>query len=116
MSRRLDKSWTVVASYQTSEADRCVDVFSRPEGTFGFEEFRRDPEDMGCGRLRPSTHARSLEVLPPRRLPPDSRCRGWPPFPSSGEMLAGPYNMPFDPTVNLPRLRLGRLPAGQRRR
>ena len=25
----------------------AVDVFSRPEGTFGFEEFRRDPEDMG---------------------------------------------------------------------
>jgi len=47
MSRRLNRSWTVLASYQTSEADRCVDVFSRPEGTFGFEEFRRDPEDMG---------------------------------------------------------------------
>jgi hypothetical protein len=24
-----------------------VDIFSRPDGTFGFEEFRRDPEDMG---------------------------------------------------------------------
>ena len=48
MSSRLDKSWTVVASYQTPEADRCVDVFSRPDGTFGFEEFRRDPEDMGA--------------------------------------------------------------------
>jgi hypothetical protein len=48
MSRRLNRSWTVLASYQTPEADRCVDVFSRPEGTFGFEEFRRDPEDMGA--------------------------------------------------------------------
>jgi hypothetical protein len=38
----------VLASYQTSEANRCVDVFSRPDGTFGFEEFRRDPEDMGA--------------------------------------------------------------------
>jgi hypothetical protein len=38
----------VLASYQTSEAERCVDVFSRPDGTFGFEEFRRDPEDMGA--------------------------------------------------------------------
>jgi hypothetical protein len=47
MSSRLDKSWVVVASYQTPEADRCIDVFSRPGGTFGFEEFRRDPEDMG---------------------------------------------------------------------
>lgn len=27
--------------------DRCVDIFRRPDGTFGFEEFRRDAEDMG---------------------------------------------------------------------
>jgi hypothetical protein len=51
MSSRLDKSWTVLASYQTLEADRCVDLFSRPDGTFGFEEFRRDPEDMGAWTL-----------------------------------------------------------------
>jgi hypothetical protein len=25
-----------------------VDIFSRRDGTFGFEEFRRDPEDMGA--------------------------------------------------------------------
>lgn len=25
-----------------------MDVFLRPSGTFGFEEFRRDPEDMGA--------------------------------------------------------------------
>lgn len=31
----------------SSERDRCVDVFVRPDGTFGYEEFRRDPEDMG---------------------------------------------------------------------
>jgi hypothetical protein len=24
----------------------CVDIFRRPDGTFGFEEFGRDPEDM----------------------------------------------------------------------
>ena len=48
MSSRLDKSWRVLASHQPPEADRCVDVFSRPNGTFGFEEFRRDPEDMGA--------------------------------------------------------------------
>jgi hypothetical protein len=47
MSSRLDKSWMVLASHQTDEATRCVDIFSRPDGTFGFEEFRRDPEDMG---------------------------------------------------------------------
>ena len=47
MSQRLDKSWSVLVSYQTDDASRCVDIFSRPDETFGFEEFRRDPEDMG---------------------------------------------------------------------
>ncbi len=48
MSSRLDRSWSVIASHTTPGVDRCVDVFSRPDGTFGFEEFRRDPEDMGA--------------------------------------------------------------------
>ncbi len=47
MSQRLDKSWSVIVSYQTADASRCVDIFSRPNETYGFEEFRRDPEDMG---------------------------------------------------------------------
>ncbi len=25
-----------------------MDVFLRPSGTFGYEEFRRDPEDLGA--------------------------------------------------------------------
>ncbi|MGZ4675046.1 MAG: hypothetical protein ACXVJ7_03290 [Acidimicrobiia bacterium] len=48
VSARLDPSWTVLASPSTPAVDRCVDIFSRPDGTFGFEEFRRDPEDMGA--------------------------------------------------------------------
>ncbi len=48
MSQRLDRSWLVLASHQTFEGDRCVDLFQRPDDTFGFEEFRRDPEDMGA--------------------------------------------------------------------
>ncbi len=48
MSSRLEKSWRVLASHQTPVGDRCVDIFFRPSGTFGFEEFRRDPEDMGA--------------------------------------------------------------------
>jgi len=48
MSARLDKSWSVLASHQTREGNRCVDIFSRPDGTYGFEEFRKDPEDMGA--------------------------------------------------------------------
>jgi hypothetical protein len=47
MSSRLDPSWTVLASPSTPSVDRCVDIFARPDGTFGFEEFRRDVEDMG---------------------------------------------------------------------
>lgn len=48
MSRRIDKSWVVFASVENDEHDRCVDVFHRPDGTFGFEEFRRDVEDAGA--------------------------------------------------------------------
>jgi hypothetical protein len=47
MSRRLDKSWTVFVSVENSEHDRCVDIFSRSDGSYGFEEFRRDIEDGG---------------------------------------------------------------------
>lgn len=47
MSLRIDKSWTVLDSIEPFEGDRCVDLFARPDGTFGFEEFRRDVEDGG---------------------------------------------------------------------
>ncbi|HUY16900.1 MAG TPA: hypothetical protein VMV11_04980 [Acidimicrobiales bacterium] len=48
MTSRLDRSWSVLNSHQTFDGMHCVDVFSRPNGTFGFEEFRRDPEDRGA--------------------------------------------------------------------
>jgi len=47
MSRRIDKSWVVLSSLENPEGDRCVDLFCRPDGSFGFEEFRRDVEDAG---------------------------------------------------------------------
>jgi len=47
MSKRIDKSWLVFISVENSDHDRCVDLFSRPDGTCGFEEFRRDAEDRG---------------------------------------------------------------------
>jgi hypothetical protein len=47
MSKRIDKSWIVFASVENSDHDRCVDIFSRPDGSYGFEEFRRDIEDAG---------------------------------------------------------------------
>ena len=46
---------------------RCVDLFRRPDGTFGYEEFRRDPEDQGvvdAGALR-----LRLELCEPRGCP-----------------------------------------------
>jgi hypothetical protein len=47
MSKRIDKSWLVFTSIENFDHDKCVDLFSRPDGSFGFEEFRRDPEDRG---------------------------------------------------------------------
>ncbi len=35
----------VLRSIETTDGGRCVDIFLRPDGTFGFEEFRRDVED-----------------------------------------------------------------------
>ncbi|WP_146344792.1 hypothetical protein [Falsiphaeobacter marinintestinus] len=37
---------TVIHSFNLPGESVCVDVFHRPDGSFGFEEFRRDPEDM----------------------------------------------------------------------
>ena len=48
MSKRLDPSWVVIDSIENPQHDRCVDVFTRPDGSFGFEEFRRDAEDAGA--------------------------------------------------------------------
>ena len=58
MSRRIDKSWTVLVSLETDDGLRCVDLFRRPDGTYGYEEFRRDPED--CGVWTPVTFASGL--------------------------------------------------------
>jgi hypothetical protein len=38
-------SYRVVKSLENDAADRCVDIFERFDGTFGFEECRRDHED-----------------------------------------------------------------------
>ena len=41
----------VVHSHNLQGELQCVDVFVRPDGTYGFEEYRRDPED-GRGWFR----------------------------------------------------------------
>ncbi len=35
----------VTRSYNLDGDTLCVDIFQRPDGSFGFDEFRRDPED-----------------------------------------------------------------------
>lgn len=35
----------VIQSIETPDGGRCVDIFARPDGTFGFEEYRREAED-----------------------------------------------------------------------
>ena len=35
----------VLRSLENGDGTRCVDLFRRADGTFGFEEYRRDPED-----------------------------------------------------------------------
>lgn len=37
----------VLNSLHNLAADRCVDIFVRDNGTFGYEEYRRDYEDGG---------------------------------------------------------------------
>ncbi len=36
----------VLDSVETPDGGRCVDIFRRGEGTFGFEVYRRDAEDL----------------------------------------------------------------------
>lgn len=35
----------VVRSVNEAGGTLCVDIFLRPDGSYGFEEYRRDPED-----------------------------------------------------------------------
>jgi hypothetical protein len=76
MSGRIDKSWTVFVSVENSEHDRCVDLFSRPDGSYGFEEFRRDVEDRG--RWTPVTYYSDVShVSAAEALNTAERCVSW---------------------------------------
>jgi hypothetical protein len=35
----------VTRSIETPDGTRCVDLYRRPDGSHGFAEYRRDPED-----------------------------------------------------------------------
>lgn len=40
-----ETSKLVLQSIETADGDRCVDIFRRGDGTYGFEGYRRDAED-----------------------------------------------------------------------
>jgi hypothetical protein len=46
----------VTRSIETADGGRCVDLFRRPDASFGFEEYRRDVED-GSGWFPTGFHA-----------------------------------------------------------
>lgn len=76
MSKRIDKSWTVFVSVDNPEHDRCVDFFSRPRGSYGFEEFRRDIED--AGQWTPVAYFSSVSyATPAETLVTAERCVPW---------------------------------------
>ena len=47
MSAQGRRDWHALESIEDPHGTHCVDVFVRPDGSFGFELFRRDPEDQG---------------------------------------------------------------------
>lgn len=51
----------VLRSIETEGGGRCVDIFVRPDGTFGFEEYRRDVED-GRGWFLIGHHSRHVHA------------------------------------------------------
>ena len=73
MSQRIDKSWLVFASIANFEHDRCVDFFSRPDGSFGFEEFDATRRIEVPGRRSSTIQGQLI----PRRKPHSPLLRNW---------------------------------------
>jgi hypothetical protein len=57
----------VIRSLEDADGFRCVDIFERPDGSYGFKEFRRDPEDAGrwtlVGDYSHHSHATTDDAL-----------------------------------------------------
>ncbi|MGA7071253.1 hypothetical protein [Bradyrhizobium sp.] len=75
MSDRIDKSLTVFVSIENPEHDRCVDFFSREDGSYGFEEFRRDTEDGG--QWTPVHYYSGVTYHSPADALNSARCVNW---------------------------------------
>ena len=46
VTKSIEKN-VVLRSIESDLGNLCIDIFIRPDGTHGFEEFRRDVEDAG---------------------------------------------------------------------
>ena len=57
----------VMATLHNDDAHRCVKIIEGSDGTFGFQEFRRDPEDAGGWTLvresPPGTYATQVQAV-----------------------------------------------------
>jgi hypothetical protein len=57
----------VVRSFNMDGGNCCVDIFRRPDGTYGFEEYRREPEDgrgwFAIGDYSSRSFATSMHAL-----------------------------------------------------
>ncbi|MFV0258525.1 MAG: hypothetical protein ACK5PP_08785 [Acidimicrobiales bacterium] len=48
MERHVNhRGWILLRSIESGDGSLCVDLFEDPEGGFGFEHLRSDPEDGG---------------------------------------------------------------------
>ena len=53
----------VLESINSADGLRCVDVFMRSDGTFGFAEYRRDFEDAGGWQQLDKSLSSTFETL-----------------------------------------------------
>jgi hypothetical protein len=66
----------VVRSINLDGEAVCVDIFVRPDGTYGFDEFRRDPED-GRGWFSIGHHGAEEFDTPEAALRAAREAVGW---------------------------------------
>jgi len=66
----------VTRSIETPEGGRCVDLFRRADASFGFEEYRRDPED-GQGWYPVGFHAEAVFATEAEALAEARRRVAW---------------------------------------
>jgi hypothetical protein len=100
-----------ILSLEDEDGTRCVDIVPRPDGTYCFKEFRRDPEDGGrwsliadfsdvvC-RTKPEARDRAAAAIPWFRVKAaTARTRGSiKPFKSLREIsISGAFNRTPNP-------------------